>query len=123
MDSQKHAELLTANYALNRSMLQVQSSKTDCRLAELEMRIAQEECRLSALRCQQAIVKNRLQLSLSSNKTMKTSLLNLPVSLEINLPEPLFRRLQTRLDGHPQESIDSLFAHAVALYLAQTEGK
>lgn len=50
---------------------------------------------------------------------MKTNLLDAPVSLEINLPEPLFRRLQARLDGHPRESIDSLFAHAVALYLAE----
>jgi len=51
---------------------------------------------------------------------MKTNQLDAPVSLEVNLPEPLFRRLQALLDGHPSESIDSLFTHAVALYLSQT---
>jgi hypothetical protein len=52
---------------------------------------------------------------------MKTNLLDAPVSLEINLPEPMFRRLQALLDKQPSESIDSLFARAVALYLAQED--
>jgi len=52
---------------------------------------------------------------------MKTNRLDVPVSLEITLPEPLFRCLQARLDQQPTESIDSLFARAVALYLAQED--
>jgi hypothetical protein len=51
---------------------------------------------------------------------MKTNQLDAPVLLEVNLPEPMFRRLQALLDRQPTESIDSLFAHAVALYLSQT---
>ncbi len=39
------------------------------------------------------------------------------VALEVNLPAPLFRALQARLDGCPKESIDSLFAKAVTAYL------
>lgn len=43
-----------------------------------------------------------------------------PISLEVDLPEPLFRRLQALLDKQPRESIDSLFTRAVAAYLDQS---
>jgi hypothetical protein len=39
------------------------------------------------------------------------------IATEIELPEPLFRRLQALLDHHPTESIDSLFTRALEAYL------
>lgn len=41
------------------------------------------------------------------------------IALEVQIPERIFRRLQTLLDQQPGESIDTLFARAVALYLLQ----
>jgi hypothetical protein len=41
------------------------------------------------------------------------------IATEIELPEPLFRRLQVHLDLHPTESIDSLFAQALEVYLSR----
>lgn len=39
------------------------------------------------------------------------------IPTEIHLPDPLFRRFQALLDLHPTESIDSLFAQALEVYL------
>lgn len=40
------------------------------------------------------------------------------IATEIELPEPLFRRLQALLDVYPNESIDSLFKQALEAYLS-----
>lgn len=41
------------------------------------------------------------------------------ISTEIEVPEPLFRRLQAFLDRYPSESMDSLFIQALEIYLNQ----
>jgi hypothetical protein len=40
------------------------------------------------------------------------------IATEVELPEALFRRLQTLLDLCPDESIDSLFTRALEMYLS-----
>ncbi|MEX0272049.1 hypothetical protein AB3R30_23270 [Leptolyngbyaceae cyanobacterium UHCC 1019] len=48
---------------------------------------------------------------------MTTSTLEAPIALEINISEPLFRRLQQVLDADPTQSFDDLTNQALTAYL------
>lgn len=43
------------------------------------------------------------------------------VSIEVQLSEPVFRQLQHALDRYSNHTVDSLFAEAIAHYLAMLE--
>lgn len=114
MESSKFAELVTANFDLNRSLLQLQSAHIACNLTALKSHIAVQATDLALIRYQQAQLFLALEIARSQSSQEQ-----LMIATEIELPEPLFRRLQALLDVYPNESIDSLFRQALETYLSR----
>lgn len=114
MESAKLAELTAVNFDLNRSLLQIQSAQITCKVIALESRIAVQTNNLAYTRYQQAQVSLALE-SVRSHCQRKP----LMIATEVELPEPLFRRLLALLDANPTKSLDTLFAQALEAYLDQ----
>jgi hypothetical protein len=88
MESSKLAELATANLELNRSLLQIQSAQIACNLTALKSQIALQTSDLALIRYQQA--ENSLALEIVRSQSSQVQLM---ITTEVELPEPLFRRL------------------------------
>ncbi len=114
MESSKLAELATANFELNRSLLQIQSAQIACNLTVLKSQISSQANDLALIRYQQVEVSLALE-----NVPSQSSQVQLMITTEVELPEPLFRRLLVLLDANPTQSIDTLFTQALEVYLSQ----
>lgn len=71
MESSKFAELATANFDLNRSLLQLQSAHIACNLTAFNSQIAVQTTELALIRYQQAQLSLALEIARSQSSQVQ----------------------------------------------------
>lgn len=71
MKSSTLAQLLSAQFDLQRTRLQVQQASLNCGLALMQSQIAAESTRLAAVRCQEEQVKLAIALAQFSSPSLQ----------------------------------------------------